>query len=247
MPDMQNLMARAVYPAMTDWSGEISGAPAAPAQAAAHTSTTTTTTTSSSASAAPGSSTTTTTMPVYGQAAAPSAAPAYQSAAPGTSSAAPAYQSAAPGTSSAAPAYQTAAPAVSGMADRDRAAAPAPAFRSEFDGSVGTLDLQTHQPLEVIEAPASMNEAFLGSLKAMLLRNRGNFVTATFLIGTQGTTAWEGILHDIGNDYLIIFQPGRQRYIACDIYSLKYIEFYDTRQQQMCEQLMRENGWRNSY
>lgn len=117
-----------------------------------------------------------------------------------------------------------------------------PAIRDEFAGSTGTLDLETHQPIEVVESPTSMNEAFLGSLKSMLLRNRGNFVTATFLIGTQGTTNWEGILHDVGNDYLVIFQPARQRYIACDIYSLKYIEFYDTKQREMCQQILRENG-----
>ena len=87
-----------------------------------------------------------------------------------------------------------------------------------------------------------MNEAFLGSMKALLLRNRGSFVTATFLIGTQGTTTWEGILHDVGNDHIIIFQPGRQRYIACDIYALKYIEFYDTRERDACAQLLRQSG-----
>ena len=141
------------------------------------------------------------------------------------------------------------------MINADSPSMPAPhtfssdpyAPRNEFSGSTGTLDLETHQPIEVIEAPASMNEAFLGSLKSMLLRNRGNFVTATFLIGTQGTTAWEGILHDVGNDYVIIYQPGRRRYIACDIYALKYIEFYDTRQQDMCEQLLRQNGMTNFY
>lgn len=122
---------------------------------------------------------------------------------------------------------------------------PAAPFRNEFDGSIGTLDLESHQPIEVVEAPATVSEAFLGSMKSMLHRNRGNFVAATFLIGTQGTTIWEGILHDVGNDYLIIFQPGRQRYIACDIYSLKYIEFYDTRQQEVCERLLRENEIKN--
>lgn len=117
-----------------------------------------------------------------------------------------------------------------------------PAARNEFQGASGTLDLETHQPIEVIESPTSTSEAFLGSMKSMLLRNRGSFVTATFLIGTQGTTTWEGILHDVGNDHIIIFQPGRQRYIACDIYALKYIEFYDTRERDACVQLLRQSG-----
>ena len=76
----------------------------------------------------------------------------------------------------------------------------------------------------------------------MLLRNRGNFVAATLLIGTQGTMVWEGILHEVGNDYFIIYQTGRQRYILCDIYALKYMEFYDTKQRELCEHLLQENG-----
>ena len=123
------------------------------------------------------------------------------------------------------------------------AAPPRPsAARNEFAGSTGNLDLLSHQPSEVIESPATVGEAFLGSLKSMLLRNRGNFVAATLLIGTQGTMVWEGILHEVGNDYFIIYQAGRQRYILCDIYALKYMEFYDTRQRELCERFLQENG-----
>lgn len=232
-------------PMMTDWSGEISGGPVVPVSATASASTTTTTTTTSSASAAPAA-------PGYAP-----AAPAPAAAAPGSAPAAPAPAAAAPGYAPAAPeasapgytpaAPAPAAPAAPGYSPAAPAPSAAPAPRNEFTGSMGTLDLETHQPIEVIETPTSMSEAFLGSLKAMLLRNRGNFVTATFLIGTQGTTAWEGILHDVGNDYLIIYQPGRERYIACDIYSLKYIEFYDTRRRELCETMLRQSGMQNSF
>lgn len=214
------------YPA-TNWSSEIS-APQPAAHAHSTTSTTTTTTSSASVGGQGMPVTTTTTDTSVG------------------SSAAPAAQQ----PSSPAGGAAGSAPTTNGVFSTAGAPASAPARspvlpstpRNEFEGSVGTLDLETHQPIEVVEAPTSMNEAFLGSLKSMLLRNRGNFVTATFLIGTQGTTNWEGILHDVGNDYIVIFQPGRQRYIACDIYSLKYIEFYDTRQRQMCEHMLRQNG-----
>lgn len=122
------------------------------------------------------------------------------------------------------------------------ASLPARPSRSEFTGSSGDLDLRHHQPSEIIEAPTSTGEAFLGSLKSMLLQNRGNFVAATLLIGTQGTMVWEGILHEVGNDYFIIYQTGRQRYILCDMYALKYMEFYDTRDRELCERLLQENG-----
>lgn len=208
---------------LTDWSTEIS----APQPAAhAHTTTSTTTTTTASASAgghgtaAPVTTTTTDTSATAGAAAQrPQAYPSQAMQQP-QSYPAPAAQS------------QPAPSAAGGV----------PAARNEFEGSSGTLDLETHQPIEVIESPTSTSEAFLGSMKAMLLRNRGSFVTATFLIGTQGTTTWEGILHDVGNDHIIIFQPGRQRYIACDIYALKYIEFYDTRERDACAQLLRQSG-----
>ena len=101
-------------------------------------------------------------------------------------------------------------------------------------------------PSEVIESPTSMNEAYLGSLKAMLLRNKGNYIVANFLVGTQNTVSWEGILYEVGNDYVTIYQPGRDRYIVSDIYSLRYMEFYDIQRRELCNQLLRERGWQNS-
>lgn len=230
-------MASTQYPSYPypNWSTEISGVPS---QGGAHASTTTTTTTTSSASAGPhmgGSApqmTTTTNS---------SSAPSMQNTAP-MEGASP-MQTTVP--------MQGASPmegAASGMGSAAGGSTSAPASvpsRNEFEGSSGTLNLETRQPIEVIETPTSMNEAFLGSMKSMLLRNRGSFVTATFLIGTQGSTTWEGILHDVGNDHIIIFQPGRQRYIACDLYALKYIEFYDTRERDACRQLLSQST-RNS-
>lgn len=104
------------------------------------------------------------------------------------------------------------------------------------------LDMKNDLPTEVIDAPTTVAEAEAGSWKAMLSRNVGNFVVATFLIGTQGTVSWEGILYDVGNNYLTIYQAGRDRYIVCDIYSLKYIEFYDTSRRQMCDEILRQQG-----
>ena len=171
------------------------------------------------------------------------APPAFQF--PASSEAAPSGVSGAPALSRppAAPSGPTLPAGSTGPAGSAVPAVQHPAH-NEFAGSTGELNLQHNQPAEVIEAPTSTGEAFLGSLKAMLLRNRGNFVAATLLIGTQGTMVWEGILHEVGNDYFIIYQTGRQRYILCDIYALKYMEFYDTKQRELCEHLLQENGAR---
>lgn len=109
-----------------------------------------------------------------------------------------------------------------------------------------TLDLRNRTPRDIIEAPTTVAEAHAGSLKVILGQNLGNYVAATLLIGTQGTTTWEGVLYDVGNDYLIIYQTGRDRYIVCDIYSLKYIEFYDNRRRELCENILRQNGWQET-
>lgn len=113
-------------------------------------------------------------------------------------------------------------------------------------GCSTSLDLRSGVSRDVVESPTTVEEARAGSMKAVLGRNLGNFVVATLLIGTQGTTSWEGILYDVGNDYLVIYQTGRDRYIICDIYSLKYIEFYDTRRREMCENILRQNGWHDN-
>ena len=223
---------------LTDWSSEIS-APQPSAHAQTTTSTTTTTTASASSGCHGGSAPVTTTTTNTNASAAqqpqsyPSPAMQRPQSVPG-----PAAQSQAVP----APAAQPQSPSAPAAQPQPALSGGVPSAHNEFQGASGTLDLETHQPIEVIEAPTSMNEAFLFFIKSMLLRNRGSFVTATFLIGTQGTTTWEGILHDVGNDHIIIFQPGRQRYIACDIYALKYIEFYDTRERDACAQLLRQSG-----
>ncbi|MBR4545869.1 MAG: hypothetical protein IKO14_07885 [Oscillibacter sp.] len=99
-------------------------------------------------------------------------------------------------------------------------------------------NIENHMSNEEIEAPTTMDEVYRGSMKALLLRNVGNYVVATFLIGTQTTVSWEGILYDVGNDYLAIYQSGRDQYIVSDLYSLKYVEFYDTRRRELCDSLL---------
>ena len=103
-------------------------------------------------------------------------------------------------------------------------------------------DIRNNLPEDVIDAPTTMEEVYRGSMKSLLLRNVGNYMVATFLIGTQTTVSWEGMLYDVGNDYLVIYESGRDQYIVTDLYSLKYVEFYDTRRRQICDALMAEAG-----
>ena len=104
------------------------------------------------------------------------------------------------------------------------------------------MNMQNNLPDDVIESPMTNAEVYAGSTKAMLRRNLGNYVVATFLVGTQNTVSWEGILYDVGNDYVTIYQPGRDRYIVNDIYSLRYTEFYDVKRRELCDRLIAQHG-----
>ena len=44
-------------------------------------------------------------------------------------------------------------------------------------------------------------------------------------MGTQQTVVAEGILYEIGSDYLVLYQPVRDSYITADLYSVKFVEF----------------------
>ena len=126
-----------------------------------------------------------------------------------------------------------------------------PPTSTQFQGNgqmtaPGGLQMRNNLPAEVVESPTSTQEAYLGSLKAMLQRNKGNYIVATFLVGTQSTVSWEGILYDVGNDYVTIYQQGRDRYIVCDMYSLRYMEFYDIRRRELCDRLIAGQNWQGN-
>ena len=94
--------------------------------------------------------------------------------------------------------------------------------------SRGGLDFSTGLTQDALESPMTTQEAYQGSIKGLLGQNLGHYVVATFLVGTQNPISWEGILHSIGNNYLVIFQPDQGRYITGDLYALKFVEFSDS-------------------
>lgn len=88
--------------------------------------------------------------------------------------------------------------------------------------------------MESTHNPADSRDAYLASQRSLLNRNIGYFVVATFLIGTGQTVTWQGILHTVGSDYMVLYQPDYERYISCDLYSLKFMQFHNTRDVPYC-------------
>ena len=61
--------------------------------------------------------------------------------------------------------------------------------------------------------------------KSLMARNVGRSVIVSFLIGTQNTIVTHGILYEVGNDYIALYQPDEQSYISADLYSIRFVEF----------------------
>ncbi len=83
--------------------------------------------------------------------------------------------------------------------------------------------------MEATHMPATNAEAYQASLRSLLDRNIGYFVVATFLVGTQQSVTWQGILHTVGSDYIVLYQPDYERYISCDFYSIKFVQFHNVK------------------
>lgn len=77
--------------------------------------------------------------------------------------------------------------------------------------------------------PPDAETAYQASLRSLLDRNIGYFVVATFLTGANQAVTWQGILHSVGSDYVVIYQPDYERYISGDLYSLKFVQFHNVK------------------
>ena len=88
--------------------------------------------------------------------------------------------------------------------------------------------------METTHSPTNSSDAYQASLRSLLARNVGFFIVATFLTGTNRMVTWQGILHTVGSDYLVIYQPDYERYISCDFYALKFVQFHNTKSTPYC-------------
>ena len=91
------------------------------------------------------------------------------------------------------------------------------------------LDMSTDEPLSEIENPQTNQEVYQGSLRGVISRNLGVYVICEFLIGTNNIVVKDGILYASGNNYITPYQEDNNRYVLCDLYAIKFINFYDAR------------------
>ncbi|WP_066458403.1 hypothetical protein [Anaerotruncus rubiinfantis] len=85
---------------------------------------------------------------------------------------------------------------------------------------------QTQKP---VTQPDSTSEFYRESFAEVLVDNIGIYVTCEFLIGTGGLVDKSGILYAAGVNFVTLYDDEQDRYITCDLYSLKFVTFYGSR------------------
>ena len=66
----------------------------------------------------------------------------------------------------------------------------------------------------------TLSPGLTASWRSMLAQNLGLWMEADFLMGTGRVVHREGVLHAVGNDYLVLWDG--ERYMSADLYALKF-------------------------
>lgn len=86
-----------------------------------------------------------------------------------------------------------------------------------------------NEPMHNVLDPKSQDDVELGSLQDSLATNLGYYVVIEFLIGTQNIIVKDGILYSVGINYVTLYQEDSDRYVVCDMYSIKFVNFYNSK------------------
>ena len=114
---------------------------------------------------------------------------------------------------------------------------PSPYYHLSYDELRGddfpvaqrdALDMENPVSQEAMADPSNNAEVYQASFKSLLSRNLGYYVVATFQMGGQGTVTVPGFLYTVGNDYIVLYQPDKGRFVTGDLYALKFVDFHQT-------------------
>ncbi|MBR2500725.1 MAG: hypothetical protein IKL09_00145 [Clostridia bacterium] len=62
----------------------------------------------------------------------------------------------------------------------------------------------------------------------ILSANIGAYVLIQFLIGTGSLVDKEGYLYAVGQNFVTIYEPLDDRYVVCDLYTVKFVSIFNS-------------------
>ena len=80
-----------------------------------------------------------------------------------------------------------------------------------------------------LDPPQTTEQWYTESFADVLEKSIGYFVLCEFLIGNSNLVERAGILYAAGMNFVTLYEPENDRYMVCDIYSLKFVTIYNTR------------------
>lgn len=97
-----------------------------------------------------------------------------------------------------------------------------------MDSLNGRLNFSQVPPTNDFDELSGIAQSQTMMLAEQLQTSIGYYVSCDFLIGTQIIETRDGILAKVGTNFLTLYQPNLERYIVCDLYSLKFITIYNS-------------------
>lgn len=91
------------------------------------------------------------------------------------------------------------------------------------------LQMGPEIPMDEVLNPQSNEEVVRGSIQQDLANNLGYYVEIDFLIGASNIVTQRGILYSVGINYVTLYHDTEDRYVVCDLYSIKFVTFYNSR------------------
>ena len=70
-------------------------------------------------------------------------------------------------------------------------------------------------------------DAYQGSIQQIMRDNIGEYMDVEFLIGTGSLTTRSGVLTNVGVSYIVLYDRSKDRYMICDLYSIKFVTIYN--------------------
>ena len=66
---------------------------------------------------------------------------------------------------------------------------------------------------------------FQGSMQQILQDNTGNYVIIDFLIGSENLVTKQGILYNVGSQFVVLYDALNSWWVVCDIFAVKFVTF----------------------
>ena len=92
-----------------------------------------------------------------------------------------------------------------------------------------SLNMSPRATYEQIENPQSNVDVYEGSMISIFRQNLGYYVVCEFVVGQGNIVRKEGILYSAGLNFFTLYQQELDRYVVCDIFSVKFVYFYESR------------------